>query len=215
MRLPNALGISPALVHVFGKSDPALADPDFFLVFSPGSYKAGYVGRLDDFPGLSCGGCALRPESAGTVRIASPDPAASPLIQPNYLATETDRRVLVAAMRAARRIVAGPALRPFVEAETFPGPTVQTDDEWLDFARRFGGTSFHLAGTCKMGPASDPMAVVDDALRVRGVEGLHIADASVMPTLVSANTYAATLMIAEKSADLILGRPGLPAARLD
>jgi choline dehydrogenase len=211
---PSALGVSPALVHVFGKSDPALSDPDFFLVFSPGSYKAGHVGRLDDFPGLSCAGCPLRPDSTGTIRIASSDPEAAPQIQPNYLAVESDRRILLAALRMARRIISGPPLQAYVEAETMPGPAVQTDDEWLDFARRCGGTSFHLAGTCKMGPAGDAAAVVDDRLRVHGIDGLRIADASIMPTLVSANTYAATLMIAEKASDMILGRAPLPAADL-
>lgn len=204
---PSALGISPAHVHVFGKSTVDQPRPDWFLVFSPGSYKLGLVGKLDDFPGLSCGACNIRPESCGHVRISSADPAASPVIQPNYLAEEADQRILLAAMRAARSLISSPAMSAYVEAETFPGNQVQTDDEWLDFARRFGGSAFHLAGSCRMG--SDNMAVVDDRLRVHGIEGLWVADASIMPTLVSANTYAATLMIAEKGADMILGRTPL------
>jgi choline dehydrogenase-like flavoprotein len=204
---PSAIGVSPAHVHVFGKSRPDLERPDWFLVFSPGSYKMGMVGELDDFPGLSCGACNVRPESRGHVRITSADPAAAPEIQPNYLAEEVDRHVLLAAMRAARELINAPQMHPHVDAETFPGPEVQTDDELIDFARRFGGSAFHLVGTCRMG--NDAQAVVDPQLRVRGSEGLWVADASVMPTLVSANTYAATLMIAEKAADMILGRPPL------
>lgn len=200
---PSAIGVSPAHVHVFAKSTPAAPRPDIFMVFSPGSYKLGMVGKLDDFPGLSCGSACMRPESRGHVRIASNDIAADPLIQPNYLSAEADRRVLLAGIRLARRLVASDIMRAHVDAETFPGPDVRGDDELIDFARRFGGSAFHLVGTCKMG--SDDAAVVDDRLRVRGVANLWVADASVMPTLVSANTYAATLMIAEKASDLMLG----------
>ncbi|HEU0221690.1 MAG TPA: GMC family oxidoreductase N-terminal domain-containing protein, partial [Paracoccaceae bacterium] len=201
---PSALGISPAHVHVYGKSAPELPRPDWFLVFSPGSYRQGMVGKLDDFPGLSCGVCALRPESRGHVRIRSADPAADPLIQPNYLAEEADRRVLLAVMRAARTLISSPAMRAHVEAETMPGCEVQSDDELLDFARATGSSAFHLAGTCRMGVGAG--AVVGPGLAVHGVDRLFVADASVMPTLVSANTCAATMMIAEKAADLILGR---------
>jgi choline dehydrogenase len=204
---PGALGISPAHVHVFGKSGPNLDRPDWFLVFSPGSYKLGAVGLLDDFPGLSCGVTCLRPRSTGHVRITSGEADQHPTIQPNYLAEEADCTVLLAAMRAARALIASPAMQEHVEAETFPGPQVQSDDELLDFARNFGGSAFHLVGTCAMGHGKT--AVVDERLRVHGAEGLWVADASVMPTLVSANTYAATLMIAEKASDMILGKPPL------
>jgi choline dehydrogenase len=212
---PSALGISPALIHVFGRSESTLPAPDYFLVYAPGSYREGRVGELDDFPGMSCAACVLRPESSGHVRIVSRDPRIAPQIQPNYLDHEYDRRIQVAALRNARRIVHAAALAPFVEAEILPGDAVQTDEQWLDFARRRGSTSFHVAGTCRMGPASDRTAVVDHQLRVHGIEGLRIADASIMPTMVSANTCAATLAIAEKAADMILGRTPLPRASLE
>jgi len=214
LRRPNALGISPALIHVFGRSSGAVSAPDLFLVFAPGSYREGQVGKLDTFPGLSCGACCVRPDSRGTVRIASADDRAAPRIRPNYLDTEHDRRVQVAACRLARAIISGTPMQPYVAAETLPGPDVQTDDEWLDFSRRKGGTAYHPVGTARMGPGNDAGAVVDPSLRVHGIGRLHVVDASVMPTLVSANTYAATLMIAEKGADMILGRAPLPPAAL-
>ena len=192
---------------------PELGRPDWFLVFSPGSYRQGTVGLLDDFPGLSCGVTCLRPESSGHVRIVSADPGADPVIQPNYLAAEADRTVLLAAIRTARKLIASPAMAEHVEAETFPGPDTASDDELLAFARETGGSAFHLAGSCAMGGGDD--AVVDSQLRVRGLDGLWVADASVMPTLVSANTYAATMMIGEKAADLMLGRPPLPAQAMN
>ena len=114
--------------------------------------------------------------------------------------------MLLGGLRLMRRLLATPELAPFVDAETLPGPQVQTDDEWLDFARRNGSTTYHLIGTCKMGPASDPTAVVDDRLQVHGLERLRVVDASVMPAMVSANTYATTMAIAEKAADMIRGR---------
>ncbi|WP_404476572.1 GMC family oxidoreductase [Novosphingobium sp. BL-52-GroH] len=201
---PSVLALSPALVHVFGRSDPAFDITDYSLVFTPGSYKQGFIGRLDDFPGMTCGAWQMRPESRGYVRIASSDPMTAPLLDPNYLGDEKDRIVLIAALREARAILSGAPLAPLVESELFPGDQVQTDDEWLAFARQYGNSSYHLVGTAKMGPQSDPMAVVDDRLRVHGVQGLHVVDASIMPVIPSANTYAATMMIAEKGADLIL-----------
>lgn len=211
---PSVMKLSPALIHIFSKTDPGLDCPDYCLGFTPGSYKQGFLGRLDDFPGMTCGGWRMRPESSGHVRISSADPAVAPEIQPNYLDTEQDRAILIHTLKMARRLFETEAMRPFVDVETFPGKAVQSDDEWLDFARTYGGSSFHLVGTSKMGPADDPLAVVDNELRVRGVEGLYVADASVMPTLVSANTYASTLMIAEKASDMILGQPPLPAQPL-
>ena len=212
---PSALGISPALLHVFGRSRDEVARPDYFLVFAPGSYREGHVGELDTFPGMSCAACVLRPQSSGFVRIVSRDPAVPPQVQPNYLEYEQDQRLQVTALRQARRILRAAPLAPFVETEILPGECVESDGEWLDFARRHGSTSFHFAGSCRMGPATDPLAVVDDELRVRGLEALRVVDASVMPMMVSANTCAATLAIAEKAADLMLGRAPLPAARLE
>ncbi|MEI9984734.1 MAG: GMC family oxidoreductase N-terminal domain-containing protein [Aliidongia sp.] len=208
---PSVLALSPALVHVFGKTDRALDNPDYSLVFTPGSYKQGFIGRLDDFPGMTCGAWQMRPDSSGYVRIRSADPRDPPLANPNYLAVATDGRILVGALKAARAILTAPPLAPFVETELFPGADVQSDDEWLAFARQYGNSSYHLVGTCRMGPASDPTAVVDERLRVRGVRGLRVVDASIMPTMPSANTYAATMMIAEKASDMILAdhRAGL------
>ncbi|MGI4795945.1 MAG: GMC family oxidoreductase [Janthinobacterium lividum] len=204
LRRPGVLSLSPALVHVFGKSEQALDESDYSLVFTPGSYKQGFIGRLDSFPGMTCGAWQMRPDSSGSIRIRSADPHDAPRVNANYLAVENDRRVLVRALREARAILQAPALAPFVDHEIFPGPDVQTDEDWLSFARAQGNSSYHLVGSCKMGPATDPLAVVDDRLRVHGLDGLHIVDASIMPTMPSANTYASTMMIAEKASDMIL-----------
>jgi len=131
-------------------------------------------------------------------------------VQPRYLSDERDVHTLLAGMRLARRLLNTPELARFATRETLPGAAVQSDDELLDFARRYGVSSYHVNGTARMGPASDPGAVVDAALRVHGLQGLRVVDASVMPTITSANTAAATMMIGEKAADLILGRPPLP-----
>lgn len=201
---PSILSVSPALVHAFWASRPALPGPDYALVFTPASYRCGYIGKLDAFPGVTCGAWPMRPQSTGTVQIASPDCRENPKTQPNYLAHEEDRRITVAALRMARALLASPAMRPYIAAETFPGDGVQTDDEWLAFARAEGNSSNHLVGTAKMGAADDRMAVLDETLRVRGVENLAVIDSSVMPTMPSANTWAATMMIAEKGADMLI-----------
>ena len=138
--------------------------------------------------------------------LRSADPFDAPIIQPNYLDLESDRRVLLAGMRLARRLLKSRQLAPYYLREDFPGPEVETDDEFLEAAKKRGTTTFHPSGTCRMGPASDPVAVVDDQLRVRGLEGLRVIDASIMPTMLSANLNAATLMIAEKASDILLGK---------
>ncbi|WP_336971261.1 GMC family oxidoreductase [Sphingobium aromaticiconvertens] len=201
---PSILALSPALVHLFGRSNPAFDITDYSLVFTPGSYRQGFIGRLDDFPGMTCGAWQMRPESRGHVRIASVDVRDAPRLDANYLGEEKDRIVLVAALREARAILSSEPLAALADRELFPGSDVQSDDEWLGFARQYGNSSYHLVGTAKMGPATDPMAVVDDRLRVHGLDGLHVVDASVMPVIPSANTYAATMMIAEKASDMIL-----------
>jgi choline dehydrogenase len=211
LRKPSVLGLSAAIAYAFGKSDPQLPTPDCTVIFTPASYRAGRLGSLDTFPGMTCGAWQMRPESTGHVRIASTDPHETPLIQPNYLDAEKDRRVLLAAIRMARRILATPALAQYCDHEEFPGAGLTSDEDLLEFARQQGSSCYHLVGTCRMGPASDPTAVVDDALRVRGMEGLRIADASIMPTVTSGNTYAPSLMIGARAADLLLGR-GLPRA---
>jgi choline dehydrogenase len=143
------------------------------------------------------------------VRARSADPFEKPLIQPNYLAEEGDRRTCVGAMKLARRLINTEAMRPYVDFEAYPGPRVQSDDEFLEAARRYGNTTFHVMGTCRMAPETDPTAVVDDGLRVRGMQGLRVIDASIMPAMLSANLNAGTMMIAEKGADMVLGKQPL------
>ena len=206
---PSVIALSPSLVHVYWKSRPELSRGDIQVLFTPGSYKEGKTYALDDFPGMSCGSRQQRPHSVGHVRLRSPDPQVDPIVQPNYLANANDQEVIVLALKLARRLMATQAMAPYFAHETVPGRQVTTDDEWLDFARRRGGTAYHLVGTCKMGPRSDRMAVVDAQLRVHGTENLRVVDASVMPQVPSANTLAATLMVAEKVADLIRGRSPL------
>lgn len=201
---PNVLAVSPSLAHVFWKSRSDVPGTDLQMTFTPASYRAGVAGLLDSFDGMTCGVWQQRPESVGHVRAMSADPRADPLIQPNYLSAEADRRAMVGGVRLARALLEAPPLQPFFDGRESPGPEVVTDDEILDFARRNGSTVFHLMGSCRMGPASDSMAVVDDRLRVHGVSGLRVIDSSIMPTMPSANTMAATYVIAEKGADAIL-----------
>lgn len=206
MKRDSILATAPSHVHVFWKSFEGLDQPDLQCVFTPGSYKEGMVYVLDDYPGMTAGAWQHRPESKGWVRARSADVFEDPEIQPNYLADEMDRRVHIGGMRLLRRMLSTPELAPYVDTETLPGKDVQTDDELLDFAFKNGSTTYHLIGTAKMGPDTDPMAVVDDRLRVRGLQGLRVVDASIMPSMTSANTYATTLMIAEKASDFIRGR---------
>ncbi|MCU0887588.1 MAG: GMC family oxidoreductase N-terminal domain-containing protein [Rubritepida sp.] len=203
---PSILATVPSHVYLFWKSFEGLDQPDLQCVFTPGSYKEGQVYVLDDYPGMTAGAWQHRPESTGWVRAKSRDVFEDPEIQPNYLKDEMDRRVHLGGIRLLRRVLNTPELAPFVERETLPGPDAQTDDELLDFAYRNGSTTYHLIGTCRMGPATDPTAVVSDRLLVHGMEGLRVVDASIMPSMTSANTYATTLMIAEKASDFIRGR---------
>jgi choline dehydrogenase len=213
-RKPSVLSLSAALVYAFGRSDPSLHAPDYTVIFTPASYKEGKLGSLDDYPGMTCGAWQMRPESRGHVHICSNNPAIDPIIQPNYLAAEKDRQVLLRAIRAARAILATPALAPYYDTEMVPGAGRLSDADLLEFARQYGSSTYHLCGTCRMGPAEDRSSVVDDQLRVHGLQGLRVADSSIMPSMVSANTYATTLMIAEKAADLVLGRPAPAQAEL-
>jgi choline dehydrogenase len=203
---PSILATAPSQVHVFWKSWDGLDTPDLQCVFTPGSYQQGRTYILDGYPGMTAGVWPHRPESTGHVRARSTDPFVDPVIQPNYLADPIDRRVTLGGIRLIRRLLATPELAPYVDREMLPGPEVTTDTELLDFARANGGTCYHLIGTARMGPETDPGAVVGDTLLVHGVQGLRVVDASIMPTMPSANTYATTLMIAERGADLIRGR---------
>ena len=200
---PSILAQSPTIAFVHAKSHPGLEDADLRILFTPGSYKDGRIYVLDDYPGMTCGAAQPRPESSGFVRAKSSDPSEAPMVQPNYLAAEADQRITIAGLRLARRIMNSEKMARFFHSETSPGAEAESDDELLDFARRRGNTGYHLVGTCRMGPANDTRSVVDDQLRVHGLSGLRVVDASIMPMLPSANTFASTIAIAEKGADLI------------
>ena len=180
------------------------ARPDIQFHFQPLSSDSPGEG-VHKFSAFTSSVCQLRPSSRGAVEIASADPLQHPRIRPNYLSTDEDCRVAVAAMKASRRIAAQPALAAHITEEFDPGPAVQTDDELLQHARDTATTIYHPAGTCKMGPAADPLAVVDHRLKVHGIDGLRIADASVMPAITSGNTNAPVIMIAEKCAEMVKG----------
>lgn len=208
------LALNPTLIYVFWKSDERVDNYDLQLTFTPASYKEGVQSTLDDFPGMTIASWQQRPDSVGYVRARSADPFEHPVIQPNYLAAESDRHVLLAGMKLARRLLGSPALSKYYDREEFPGSQAQSDEDLLAAAKQRGTTTFHLMGTCRMAPDSDATAVVDDQLRVRGIDGLRVVDASIMPTMPSANLNASVLMIAEKAADMIRGKPALEAAVL-
>ncbi|MFI1160762.1 GMC family oxidoreductase [Streptomyces sioyaensis] len=205
LSLPIALG------HGFVRSTDEETRPDLQFHFAPASYGEGSSRRLDSSPGMTLGVYPLRPESKGSIHIRSRDPLTAPAIRPRFFDSELDRTKLVAGMRIARKIIESPSLDPYREYELLPGRDVQTDEELLAYARAHGDTSYHPIGTCRMG--SDEGAVVDQRLRVRGVQGLRVIDASVMPAMVSGNTNAASLMIGEKGAAMVLEdhRDGRPA----
>jgi choline dehydrogenase len=195
------LTIAAGTSGAFFKTDPRLASPDVQIHFLP--FSTDKMGeKLHAFSGFSASVCQLRPESRGSLRIKSADPAAAPEIRINYLATEVDRTANVEGLKILRKILHAPALRPFVVEEVDPGIKITSDEELLEFCRKRGSTVYHPTSTCKMG--SDPLAVVDARLRVRGIESLRVVDASIMPDLVSGNTNAAVIMIAEKASDMIL-----------
>jgi choline dehydrogenase len=199
------LTASPSHAGGYVKTREGLETPDMQLYFAPASYPTGRYGvtDLDTQPGMTLGAAQLRPESKGWLKALSADPRQKPEIQPNYLMDQIDRDSLLAALKYMRRLLQTRPLADFVKEENFPGPQVQTDADWMAHARASGSTTYHPIGSCKLG--TDPLAVVDPlSMRVIGLEGLRVADASCMPTMVSGNTYAATNMIAEKGADLIL-----------
>ena len=208
---PSLIGIGVVLGNAYLKSRPELEHPDYLITFTPGSMKEGFLGVLDDKPGVTLGAWQLRPDSRGYVRAASADPRVAPIIQPNYLKEDSDMAVLLTAMKNLRKVAAASPLADYCVDETLPGKTVATDQDLIDYARGRGLSGYHVCGSCRIGMAGDPMAVVDSDLLVHGMQGLRIVDASVMPVIPSGNTNAGTMMIAEKAADIILGRPALAA----
>jgi choline dehydrogenase len=187
---------------IFARTRPELATPDIqFHIILFSADKPGQP--LHRFSGFTASVCQLRPESRGSVLISARDPHTHPAISANYLATEADRQCIVAGLQLARRLARTRALAPYIAEELEPGPGRVTDADMLAYARARGGTIFHPTSSCMMGPASNPMAVVDASLKVHGLAGLRVADASIMPTVVSGNTNAACIMIGERAADLI------------
>jgi choline dehydrogenase len=197
----GALTIAAGTSGAFFKTSPRLVTPDIQIHFIP--FSTDKMGeKLHAFSGFTASVCQLRPESRGSLKIRSADPAAPPEIRINYLATETDRSAFIDGIRILRDILGRPALKPFVVSEAYPGSDKASDEDILDYCRKTGSTVYHPTSTCRMG--NDPLAVVDQRLRVRGIEGLRVVDASVMPDLMSGNTNAPTIMIAEKASDMIL-----------
>ena len=195
------LAIGAGHVGVFARTRPELASPDIqfhFIRFSAEKLGA----KLHDFSGFTVSVCQLRPESRGVLNIRSADPTEAPAMQPNYLDTALDRETMLRGLKLSRWIAGQPAFANYVRREVEPGSEVGTDQEMLAYIADAGSTIFHPAGTCKMGV--DPLAVVDERLRVRGVEGLRVADASIMPTVVSANTNATCIMIGDRVSEMVL-----------
>ena len=205
----SIVNLSPTLVYCFWHSDENIKNKDLQLTFTPASYKEGVQSQLDDQPGFTIASWQQRPESKGFVKAKTANPFEAPEIQPNYLQEEGDRTVLLAGMKLARNLMRTEALKPYFDYEQYPGEDVKTDEELLQVAKERGTTTFHVMGTCRMGPETDPLSVVDDNLCLRGVDGLRVIDASIMPNMLSANLNAAVMMIAEKGADMILGKEPL------
>jgi choline dehydrogenase len=196
------LTMAPSQLGAFTRSDPAQPSANLEYHVQPLSLDK-FGDPLHPFPAFTASVANLRPTSRGSVRIKSPDPEAAPAIRPNYLATDADRRIAADSLKLTRRIAQQPALAKYRPDEFLPGPRFRSDDELARAAGDIGTTIFHPVGTCKMGPGSDSLAVVDARLRVRGVAALRVVDASIMPTITSGNTNSPTLMIAERGSDMI------------
>ena len=189
--------------HGFVKSRPELDTPDCQFFFAHGSFDA-ITREFHREPGMTIGVYQCRPESRGSIHIKSPDPTEKPAIRPNFLSDPIDQAALIGGMRVAREVGQAGALSKYRDFEMYPGDAVTSDEDLLDYARETGATTYHVMGTCKMGTDADAMAVVDDRLRLRGLDGLRIADASVMPTMPSGNINAPVIMVAEKGAEMLL-----------
>jgi choline dehydrogenase len=201
LKRTGPMSMAPSQLGAFAKSDPSLETADLEYHVQPLSLDK-FGDPLHDFPAVTASVCHLRPESRGTVRLSSPSTKDAPKIAPNYLSTEGDRLVAARAIRMTRKIIGQQALSKYTPSEYLPGDQFQTDAELADAAGNIGTTIFHPTCTAKMG--NDPMAVVDDRLRVHGLQGLRVVDASVMPNITSGNTNSPTIMIAEKAARWIL-----------
>jgi len=198
---PMSMGASQ--VCIFARSRPGLETPDIQYHFQPLSAEKPGI-EMHDFPGVTLSVCQLRPESRGTIDLISPDPKVYPSINPNYLSTPLDEQTAIDALKHTRKLTTSQSLSPYIVREVLPGEGIQTDAELLDAARNIAQTIYHPTSTCKMGPVNDDMAVVDERLRVHGIQGLRVADASIMPSITSGNTNAPTIMIGEKAADMII-----------
>jgi choline dehydrogenase-like flavoprotein len=197
------LTMAPSQLGLFTRSDPGRERANLQFHVQPLSLDK-FGDPLHEFPAVTASVCNLQPTSRGYIRLRSTDPADKPVIKPHYLSTDEDRRVAVDAIRVARRIAAQPALARYRPVEYLPGPSVGDDDAaLLKAAGDIGTTIFHPVGTAKMGRPTDPTAVVDERLRIIGLDRLRVVDASVMPTITSGNTNAPTMMIAEKGAAMI------------
>ena len=203
----------PSELCGYARSDPALPynDIQFFGLPVTGepTLNQGKAPKPDGFAGMTLGPCQVRPFSRGSIQLRAPDAAVHPLIRMNYLQDERDRRALLWALRLMRRIAGQAALADQVESEFRPGPQVQTDQQWLDWLAPHLTTAYHPVGSCRIGHADDPLAVVTPDLKLRQVEGLRVIDASVMPNLICGNTNATAVAIGDKGADLVLGRAAL------
>ena len=194
------LGIPAAPIRAFVRSREGLEGPDALLGWVPMLYEPGY--KLSSDPGVTCYAHAMRPDSTGHIHISSADPGTQPAINFNFLSSPLDAEITLAAVRIVRALMTAPAMASLQVAELAPGPSLTSDDEILAWVKEVAETTYHPVGTCKMG--ADPMAVVDERLRVRGLQGLRVADASIMPTLTSGNTNAPAIMIGEKAAEVVL-----------
>ncbi|MBT6276794.1 MAG: choline dehydrogenase [Chromatiales bacterium] len=200
----GVLTLTAGVGHGFVRSRPELETPDCQFFFAHASFGDAGTRALDKDPGMTIGVYQCRPESQGSIHIGSPDPTAAPIIRPNFLSNRLDQETLVAGMRIARQVGEADALKAYRDFEMNPGPERESDEALLEYARETGATTYHVMGTCKMGPEGDPMAVVDERLRVRGLDGLRVVDASIMPTMPSGNINAPVIMVAEKAAKMML-----------